>query len=336
MTHSPPRRFKAGDSLDDYCRPCKALRRHTVLATAGDGVVVRVICGYCESQHNYRGGPVAEARALKAARLAAAAAGPNAGQGSGAGGVTRGGIGATSRGVGAGPGAGTSTSSGVGAGPGAGTSSRVGAGPGADASSRVGAGTRPEIRSLTGNDPGASPGADAPGSRVETPSGGAPDRDHPLGQSLPRKGGSMPPVGSSSAIPIVTERERRYERMGSDDPQHEGVDIEMLLRRVIREEMGVGPAGLSDKWRDGEFVLRPGRPGLQEKSWPIETFFQKVISIRNKLRVLEQQVNAAELPSDQKLKLQSYITGCYGSLTSFNVLFSEEDDRFHGSGGAES
>jgi hypothetical protein len=79
-------------------------------------------------------------------------------------------------------------------------------------------------------------------------------------------------------------------------------------------------------------VLRPGKPGLQEKSWPIESFFNKVVMLRNRLRTLEQQVNASDLPDDQKLKLQSYITGCYGSLTSFNVLFADERDRFVGAG----
>ncbi len=78
-------------------------------------------------------------------------------------------------------------------------------------------------------------------------------------------------------------------------------------------------------------VLRPGRPGVQEKSWPIETFFHKIVMLRNRLRTLEQQLNASELPDDVKVKLQSYITGCYGSLTSFNVLFADEEDRFVGS-----
>jgi superoxide dismutase len=57
--------------------------------------------------------------------------------------------------------------------------------------------------------------------------------------------------------------------------------------------------------------------------------------LRNRLRTLEQQVNGADLPEDQKLRLQSYITGCYGSLTSFNVLFAEAEDQFHGSGGGD-
>jgi hypothetical protein len=109
-------------------------------------------------------------------------------------------------------------------------------------------------------------------------------------------------------------------------------DLELLLRRIIREETGLTPVAPAEKWRNGTLVLRAGTPGLQEKSWPIETFFHKIVMIRNRLRSLEQQVNAADLPTDVKLKLQSYISGCYGSLTSFNVLFADEDDQFKGSG----
>ena len=110
-------------------------------------------------------------------------------------------------------------------------------------------------------------------------------------------------------------------------------DIELLLRRIIREETGITAVTPADKWRGGTFILRPGTPGLQEKSWPIETFFHKVVMLRNRLRTLEQQVNAAELPDDVKVKLQGYISGCYGTLTSFNVLFAEEEDQFKGSSG---
>ena len=109
-------------------------------------------------------------------------------------------------------------------------------------------------------------------------------------------------------------------------------DLELLIRRIIREETGLTPVVPAEKWRGGHLVLRPGKPGVQEKGWPIESFFNKVVMLRNRLRTLEQQINASELPDDQKLKLQSYITGCYGSLTSFNVLFADEADRFVGTG----
>ena len=109
-------------------------------------------------------------------------------------------------------------------------------------------------------------------------------------------------------------------------------DLELLLRRIIREEAGISPAVPAEKWRGGTLVLRPGTEGLQEKSWPIETFFHKVVMLRNRLRTLEQQVNAADLPDDAKVRLQGYISGCYGTLTSFNVLFADEDDQFRGSG----
>jgi hypothetical protein len=109
-------------------------------------------------------------------------------------------------------------------------------------------------------------------------------------------------------------------------------ELERVLRRIIREESGLTPAVLADKWRDGQLVLRPGQEGLQEKSLPIETFFSKIIMLRNRLRVMEQQINGAEIPDALKIKLQGYITACYGSLTSFNVLFADDDDRFKGSG----
>jgi hypothetical protein len=129
---------------------------------------------------------------------------------------------------------------------------------------------------------------------------------------------------------LISERERIAPPMNintADQP-----DFEMLLRRILREESGVTPVVPAEKWRGGTLVLKPGN-GTQDKSWPIETLFHKIVMIRNRLRTLEQQVNGLEVPPDVKIKLQSYISGCYGSLTSFNVLFAEEDDQFKGSGG---
>ena len=110
-------------------------------------------------------------------------------------------------------------------------------------------------------------------------------------------------------------------------------DLEALLRRILREESGLTPVVPAEKWRGGQLILRPASPSLQEKAWPIETFFHKVVMLRNRLRTLEQQVNSSAVPEDEKIRLQSYVTACYGTLTSFNVLFAEEDDRFRGAGG---
>lgn len=151
--------------------------------------------------------------------------------------------------------------------------------------------------------------------------------DEPPGPRPARSTGGA----ESQPLPLVSDRERREEPVMVHTP--EPVDLELLLRRVIREETGLTAAVPAEKWRGGALVLRPGTPGLQEKSWPIETFFHKVVMIRNRLRTLEQQVNGMDIPEDAKVKLQGYITGCYGSLSSFNVLFADEDDHFKGAGG---
>ena len=136
-------------------------------------------------------------------------------------------------------------------------------------------------------------------------------------------------------VPILTARIPDVPPGASDVDQMENSDLEGLIRRIIREETGLTPVTPAEKWRGGEMVLKPGKPGVQEKSWPIDSFFHKVVMLRNRLRTLEQQINASDLPDDQKVKIQGYITGCYGSLTSFNVLFADEDDRFVGAAGQD-
>jgi len=136
-----------------------------------------------------------------------------------------------------------------------------------------------------------------------------------------------PRRATGEPFPIVSDRERIAPAMTPTSD-----DLELLLRRIIREEAGITPAVPAEKWRGGTLVLRPGGDG-QEKSWPIETFFHKIVMLRNRLRTLEQQVNASDLADDVKVKLQSYVSGCYGSLTSFNVLFADPADQFKGSGG---
>jgi hypothetical protein len=227
------RTYRAGSAVEDYCRVCKTDRMHTVVAADAAGQPIRVSCGYCRSEHNYRGGP----------RVATSAATPE-----------------------------------------------------------------PRAR------------AAAPAERAAAPN----END---AQSAPREPRRTP--ASRDPFPVVGDRERSGPAIMVNTTE----DLELLLRRIIREESGISAVAPADKWRGGTLVLRPGTPGLQEKSWPIETFFHKVVMLRNRLRTLEQQVNASELPDDVKVKLQSYVSGCYGSLTSFNVLFADEDDQFKGSGG---
>lgn len=106
-----------------------------------------------------------------------------------------------------------------------------------------------------------------------------------------------------------------------------------VLREVLLDELGVRDVELGDRWNDGELVLIPGKEGTQEKRIPLDVFFKKIVMVRDKLRVLEQKINGNKSLSDEeKVQLQQYITGCYGSLTSFNILFKRKEDQFKGQG----
>lgn len=107
-----------------------------------------------------------------------------------------------------------------------------------------------------------------------------------------------------------------------------------VLREVIRDELGVADVELGGRWQGGEVVLVPGKEGTQEKRIPLESLFHKIVMIRDKLRVLEQKINAhPKLTGEEKVQLQQYVTGCYGSLTTFNVLFADRADGFTGQKG---
>ena len=91
---------------------------------------------------------------------------------------------------------------------------------------------------------------------------------------------------------------------------------------------------LGARWKGGEMVLKPGDAGLASKSIPLETFFHKIVMVRDRLRVMEAQINGHKVLTDgEKVDLQQYITRIYGSLTSFNVLFKDKGDHFVGQKG---
>ena len=125
------------------------------------------------------------------------------------------------------------------------------------------------------------------------------------------------------------------------EPTASLTEMQMPLSTLIRETaqamidaLGLEKAdelveGLGSRWQQGRLMLQPADASLQPKEVPLETFFHTIVMIRNNLRVLEQKVNAQEKLSDaEKVEMQQYITRCYGSLTTFNILFRRKEDQF--------
>ncbi len=114
-------------------------------------------------------------------------------------------------------------------------------------------------------------------------------------------------------------------------------DIELALGNILEQrlhEFQLVP--MANKWNDGTMVLQPKDSSLQPKEIPIETFFHKIVMLRDRLRLVEQKVNAHKVLSDEeKVDIQQYITAVYGSLTTFNVLFRETHHQFKGTGGKD-
>lgn len=175
----------------------------------------------------------------------------------------------------------------------------------------------------TGDFPGTAPACDRRLPRDEAVPASAPPeprRQHPASRTphapvVLRAGAGAPPVGASPIPEEILDMTRE--------------DLAELLRELIREEAPHVP--VAAKWEGGTVILKPIDPAVQSKEIPIDSLFHKVVMIRDRLRVLEQKVNAHPKLSDaDKVELQGYVTKCYGSLTTFNVLFRDERDRFVG------
>lgn len=109
-------------------------------------------------------------------------------------------------------------------------------------------------------------------------------------------------------------------------------DVKRAVKEAIDELLGLGETRMAGRFEGGTLVIRPGKTDTQEKVIPIDALFHKVTMVRDRLRVLEQRINAHQkLTAEEKVELQQYVTRCYGSLTSFNVLFKDRDEWFVGS-----
>lgn len=109
-------------------------------------------------------------------------------------------------------------------------------------------------------------------------------------------------------------------------------EIESSLVEILKRWSDVSEiVPLAEKWRRGKLILQPQDKTLQSKEIPIDTFFHKIVMLRDRLRVMEQKINASKsLEEDEKIDLQQYITRCYGSLTTFNILFKLPTHNFVG------
>ena len=112
-------------------------------------------------------------------------------------------------------------------------------------------------------------------------------------------------------------------------------EVERSLRDILQKWSDISEiVPLADKWKGGTMILQPADSNLQAKEIPIQTFFHKIVMLRDRLRVMEQKINANKVLDEQdKIDLQQYITRCYGSLTTFNVLFKNSSQNFKGEGG---
>lgn len=136
--------------------------------------------------------------------------------------------------------------------------------------------------------------------------------------------GGIKPVSKDFTVEVIERIEPEYNVSFSE--------AEDALIKILREWSDVTEAvSMGDKWKNGVLILRPGDKSLKENEVPVDVFFNKIVMLRDRLRVMEQKINTHKLLSnEEKFDLQQYITRIYGSLTTFNVLFKHKGDQFEG------
>ncbi len=142
------------------------------------------------------------------------------------------------------------------------------------------------------------------------------------------KGGKMEITKRNPDLTIVEKKEGEAAKSGLNI-----ADIENVIKYVLDQYGALNElVPLGEKWEGGTLLLQPANPELKPKEIPVEVFFHKIVMLRDRLRVMEQNINShSTLSDEEKINLQQYITRIYGSLTTFNVLFSEKEHYFVGS-----
>ncbi|GAA4114760.1 hypothetical protein GCM10022393_14470 [Aquimarina addita] len=109
-------------------------------------------------------------------------------------------------------------------------------------------------------------------------------------------------------------------------------EVEKTMRELLKRYSDISEiVPIADKWKQGTLILQPADANLSSKEIPIDTFFHKIVMVRDRIRVMEQKINSSDLDDQNKVDLQQYISRIYGSLTTFNVLFSNKSQHFVGS-----
>ena len=132
------------------------------------------------------------------------------------------------------------------------------------------------------------------------------------------------PVGKDYANLEIIEAIEGTEAVTFDEAE------KSLIKILQYWSDSTGTVELGDRWDGGTLILKPQDETKKSKEIPIDTFFHKIVMVRDRLRVLEQRINSSSLGESEKINLQQYITRIYGSLTTFNVLFKYKEDHFKG------